>query len=181
MYFIDVSDSQSVLSLEEVFLREVVEQTLEAEQVLSAEISLAIVDNPMIRELNIRYLEHDYDTDVLSFLFDSEGGDEQEARAAERAGLEGRPRGAGKRIEGELIVSAEMANDQAQEFAWNPRDELVLYIVHGLLHLTGYDDQSPTEKRIMRRREREILAIWGLTPHYADEPDPGPPAPEVQA
>jgi len=179
MYFLDISDSQNVLSVDEAFLRELVEKTLEAEQVAEADLSIALVDSPMIRELNIRYLEHDYDTDVLSFLFDSSGGDEAQARKAERDGIPGPPRGAGKQIEGEIIVSAEMAVDMARDYGWNARDELALYVVHGLLHLTGYDDLSPREKEIMRGRERAVLAQWNLTPRYAE--DSVPPAPGEEA
>lgn len=179
MYFIDIADSQSVLPVEEAFLRDVIEKTLESERVSGAELSVALVDNPMIRELNIRYLEHDYDTDVLSFLFDSTGGDEAAARRAERDGRDAPPRGAGKRIEGEIIVSVEMAVDMAREYGWNARDELLLYVVHGILHLTGYDDLTPREKEIMRRRERAVLALWGLVPRYAEDASPSPPREET--
>lgn len=168
MYFLDVADSQNFLELEEDDLRDVVVRTLECEQVASADLSLAIVDNPTIRDLNVRYLQHDYDTDVLSFLFDVSGGDEDSPQESGPEGESFRPRGAGKRIEGEIIVSAEMALESARQYGWNPRDELILYIVHGLLHLTGYDDLSPEEKAVMRRRERDVLSLWNLSPRYAE-------------
>ncbi len=69
-----------------------------------------------------------------------------------------KPCGAGRCIDGEVLVSAEMAVQMAARFGWSSRDELTLYLVHGLLHLCGYDDLSPTERRLMRQREREILA-----------------------
>jgi len=162
VYIVDIANQQTALEIDEAFLREVAECTLSAEQVESAEISLALVDNPTIRDLNIRYLEHDYDTDVLSFLFAADGGTWTPREP------EGR-RGAGKQIEGEIIVSVEMACDVAREFGWKPADELTLYLVHGLLHLAGYDDLSEHEKAVMRSREREILSRWNLTPHYAEE------------
>jgi probable rRNA maturation factor len=114
-----------------------------------------------MRELNIRHLQHDYDTDVLSFLFEARGGSWTPADAE---GL----RGAGKRIEGEIIISADMACDMAQDFGWSPREELLLYLVHGLLHLAGYDDQTESEQALMRSRERTILSRWNLAPHYSD-------------
>lgn len=169
MYVVDVSNTQSVVEIDEDFLRQVTERTLEDERINQAEISLAIVDNPTIHDLNVRYLQHDYPTDVLSFLFESDGGDEDEARLAESQGLTSGRRGAGKRIEGEIVVSAEMARDMALEYGWQPRDELVLYIIHGLLHLAGYDDLDEDEMRVMRAREREILAHWKLTPRYAED------------
>ncbi len=72
-------------------------------------------------------------------------------------------------IEGEVIVSAEMALEMAAQYHWQGSDELCLYLVHGLLHLCGYDDLSPEEQIVMRRRERDILQFWNLTPHYAED------------
>lgn len=169
MYLVDVSNTQSAVDVEEAFLREVAERTLEDEGVAAADVSVAVVDNPTIHDLNVRYLEHDYATDVLSFLFESEGGDEEAARAAERSGLATARRGAGKNVEGEVIVSAEMARDRALEYGWRPLDELVLYLVHGLLHLAGYDDRSDQDRDVMRGRERAVLAFWNLVPRYAED------------
>ena len=166
MFCVEIADSQSAVAIAEESLHEIIERTLREEQVAAAEISIAIVDNATIRELNRRYLEHDFDTDVLSFLLEADG--------PETPPPPGSPRGAGKRIEGEIIVSAEMAAQRAAEFGWSPGDELVVYLVHGLLHLTGYDDLTEPERRLMRAREREILALWGLAPAAPDEP-PGDP------
>ena len=161
MYDIEIANSQAQVELNETWLRAIAERTLEEEQVVAAEISVAVVDNATIRELNRRYLEHDFDTDVLSFLLDAD--------QPEMPPPAGSPRGAGKRIDGEIVVSAEMAFQRAPEFGWSPGDELVLYLVHGLLHLTGYDDLTEPERKLMRAREREILALWNLTPGSRDE------------
>ena len=64
-------------------------------------------------------------------------------------------------LTGELIVSAEMAAATAAETGGDPGDELALYIVHGLLHLCGYDDLSDPQADGMRRREGELLAACG--------------------
>lgn len=168
-YRIEIANSQECIEIDEAFLLEVASRTLAEEGVIAAEISLAIVDDPTIHDLNRRHLAHDEPTDVLSFLLAS--GDPPSAttdsRGASRSGLRSAGcRGAGKILEGEVIASAETAARRAPDFAWSPHDELVLYTVHGLLHLAGYDDLTPAEKRLMRRRERAILALWGLTPRY---------------
>lgn len=163
MYQIDLCNSQERFEVDETFLEEVARRTLEDERVASAVISVALMDNAAIHELNRQYLGHDYETDVLSFLLECQAPDEPLTGDAPA------PRGAGKRIEGEVILSVEMAAQLAEEFRWSIRDETVLYLVHGLLHLCGYDDLTPTEKRVMRARERDILRLWGLTPHYADQ------------
>ena len=168
-YRIEIANSQKCIEIDEAFLLEVASRTLAEEDVVAAEISLAIVDDPTIHHLNRRFLAHDEPTDVLSFLLASPDPPSAttDSRGASRSGSRSAGcRGAGKTLEGEVIASAETAVRRAADFAWSPHDELVLYIVHGLLHLAGYDDLTPAEKRLMRRRERAILALWGLTPSY---------------
>ena len=69
-----------------------------------------------------------------------------------------------RRLEGELIVSTETALREAAAHGWTPADELLLYVVHGLLHLCGYDDLTDEARPVMRAREREVLAGWQLVP-----------------
>jgi len=159
---VEIADSQSVFDIDERLLREVVDATLVAEQVAQATISVALVDNQALRRLNRRHLDHDYDTDVLSFLLEVEEPD-REAKPADS------PRGYGKRLEGEVVLSVEMAEQSARDFGWSTGDEVVLYLVHGLLHLVGYDDLTDVEKSAMRERERDILKLWKLTPHYREQ------------
>lgn len=158
MFEIEISNEQDQLELSADWLQEVVQTTLTAERVRSASISVAVVDNATIWRLNRRHLQHDYPTDVLSFLLDSD------PEATSSTG----PRGSGRQLEGEVIVSAEMAMQMAAQYDWSARDELCLYLVHGLLHLCGYDDLTADEQVVMRGREREILGLWNLIPHYAE-------------
>ena len=60
------------------------------------------------------------------------------------------------------MIGAAYASREAAEYGWPTQHEVILYLVHGLLHLCGYDDLSPPEKRIMRRREDAILNLCGL-------------------
>ena len=167
MYSIQIANMQDQVEIDESRLQQIAENTLAAEQVAAAEISIAIIDNARIRVLNRRHLDHDYETDVLSFLLECEesAAPEQSARMAP---VEDSPLGRGKRIGGEVVLSAEMAAATADDFDWSPHDEIVLYLVHGLLHLVGYDDGSDTQRRKMRSRERSLLSPWNLVPRYAD-------------
>ncbi|MEX0702423.1 MAG: rRNA maturation RNase YbeY [Planctomycetales bacterium] len=176
-FSIDIANEQDRLPVDQDRLREVVERTLELENVAAAEIGVAVLDDAAIHELNRRHLGHDYPTDVLSFLLERVDG--------RRSMVEGRtidPQlstidlqpSTIDYLEGEIVVSAEMAARRAAEFGWSPDDELVLYVVHGLLHLTGHDDGTEAERARMRSREREILQTWGLSPRY-DEGERGPP------
>jgi probable rRNA maturation factor len=107
-------------------------------------ISVAVVDDPIIRELNRRYLEHDYPTDVLSFVLEREGD----------------------LLEGEVVVSAETARRTAARLGWPAEHELLLYVVHGTLHLAGYDDLSPESQAQMRQQERRVLGDIGIEAKY---------------
>lgn len=161
-YEVQIDDSQKALKVEHQRLVDIARSVLAAEQVVSANISLAIVDNDLIHELNVRYLEHDFPTDVLSFLL------EEEIEPDSLPIPKGSPRGYGKRLEGEVILSAEMAKQEAAKYHWKPMDELSLYLVHGLLHLCGHDDKTVRLRTAMQRREQEVLAAWGLSPHAAE-------------
>lgn len=165
MIHIEITNRQKLLVIDRKAVRSIVRTTLQAEQVEAASISIAILDNPSIHELNRQYLQHDYETDVLSFsLSDDEEPGEFVA---------GQPRGAGRTIEGEVIVSAEMAISMAVDYGWSAWDELTLYLVHGLLHLCGYDDLTEEELPVMRRREQEIFELLGLQPPVRDALDRG--------
>ncbi len=127
-------------------VRRTVSAVLNGESVTQATISIALVDDVAMRELNRRYLNHDYHTDVLSFLLDETDG----------------------HLEGEVIVSAAMAIERAAEFKWTAVDELLLYVIHGTLHLTGYDDHSDVDRGRMRRKEMHYLQELGRNPQCAD-------------
>lgn len=166
MFEIEIADNQECLTIDEESVRSIVRQTLQTEQVSSATISVAIVNNAQIHELNQQYLNHDYETDVLSFLL-------EESRDETACSETGSPRGAGKTIDGEVIVSSEMAIDMAADYSWDAMDELTLYIVHGLLHLCGYDDLTAAELPVMRARECHVFEILGRPKPTRDSSDRG--------
>ncbi len=147
---IEICNQQTQLAIDEAFLIEVARQTLLDEQAASAEISIAVVDNQTIHALNRQHLKHDYPTDVLSFRLNDDGD---------------------KHIEGEVVISAEMASENADGFRWSPQSELLLYLIHGLLHLCGHDDHSEIDRNRMRARERKILRLWNLEPQYSPADD----------
>jgi probable rRNA maturation factor len=154
-YQIEVADRQASLKVSRPWLRKIAAGTLEAEGVIAAEISLALVNDAEIHEINRQFLEHDFATDVISFLLDE---DQPAARTV--------PRSAGRTLSGEIVLSTDTAIAEAARFGWSPQEECALYVVHGLLHLCGYDDLTPREKKIMRAREKEVLALWDLKPSY---------------
>ena len=138
---IAIATPQEIVAVDRKHVREVVRAVLDGEGVADAEISLAFVDNPTIHTLNKRYLDHDEPTDVLSFPL-----------SEPRSG----------RLAGELVIGVEVAREQAAQRGHDVQAELALYVIHGLLHLCGYDDHDREDAAAMRRRERHYLRALGL-------------------
>ena len=154
-FSISVTNRQRTLRIDRRRLIRLARLVLEQEQVAAAEISVAIVDDAAIHAINREFLNHDYPTDVISFLLDCSQPEEVESPNGSR-------RGTAKAIEGEVVISADTAAANAVKYGVDSHDELALYLVHGLLHICGYDDLTPKEKRLMRTRESEALARSGI-------------------
>jgi probable rRNA maturation factor len=134
------------------WLRQVAEKVLIAENADSAaEVSLLITGQERVHELNRQYLRKDRPTDVLAFSMQTTSG------TAERSPFIAPPDGM-KHL-GEVIISYPQAVIQAAEH-WHPvKKEMALLIIHGILHLLGYDHDVPEAERQMRAREAEILSL----------------------
>jgi probable rRNA maturation factor len=177
-YALAVANCQRALRIDRRRLIRLAKAVLQMEEVTLAEISVAIVGDSEIHVINRQFLNHDCPTDVISFLLDGDDARDLKPTAARkndrkpfgasRSSRTRKPpsrhrrRGSGKLIGGEIVISAETARRNAVAYRVSPHDELELYLVHGLLHLCGYDDRSPREKRLMRRREAEALSYVGL-------------------
>lgn len=134
--------------LDQARLKKAVRSVLQDAGYNNGEISIAVVDDAEMHALNRKYLDHDYPTDVLSFVLEEEDG----------------------RLDGEIIVSSDYAAREAEIYKWTAEDEILLYVIHGSLHLVGYDDLDAASKKLMREQERKHLLSFGLVPSY-DEKD----------
>jgi probable rRNA maturation factor len=114
----------------------------------TCEISLALINDERIHELNRQFLQHDYPTDVLTFP----------GEAAD-------PRHLG----GEIIISVDTASRLAEELDVSLEGELLLYFIHGLLHLQGFDDLTESEAPAMRKMERHFLEKAGYPYSFETE------------
>jgi probable rRNA maturation factor len=130
-----ITNRQMILSLNRRRIRRVVQGIVRDAGIAEARVSVAVVDDALIAKLHEEYLDDPDPTDVLSFLL------EQSPEA----------------LEGEVVVSAETALRCAPRYGCTPDDELLRYVIHGALHLVGYDDTTPKKKAVMRRKEREYL------------------------
>jgi probable rRNA maturation factor len=135
------------------------------------EVGIHLVSTPEMTRLNETYLHHAGSTDVISFdyrylvssgLAEGEGMAEPMSIASTKKlrGRSGpsRPTSNPDRIHGELFVCPEVARIQAKRYHATPQAEVVRYVVHGILHLLGYDDQQPADRRRMKRAEKRLLA-----------------------
>lgn len=139
-YQIALVNQQSGHSVNEAQLTEAATAVLQDSVFSSAAISLAVVDDGTIHELNRRHLEHDWPTDVLSFVLEDDG----------------------YHLEGEVILSADTAATAANELGNSPAEEQLLYVIHGMLHLVGYDDKSDADADEMRAAEARYLQRFGV-------------------
>ena len=134
--------------VDEGWVRRIAQTVLKAEDVAPPyEVSLVFTDSETVQQLNRDYRGVDEPTDVLAFcmLSQKEVDDSFALPPDEVTRL------------GEVIISYPQAIEQAREQGHSPERELALLIIHGILHLLGYDHEEPEEEDEMRRREKELL------------------------
>ena len=166
---IDISvDEPYQQELSEVWLRTVMEAALvEAlPQGEPAQVGLVVTDDKTVQELNRQFRGLDEVTDVLSFSASHSGpweGDPQESDEASPASVDSEelnfvlPPGEPSPL-GEVIISFPQTIRQAQERNGPVEQELALLIIHGVLHLVGYDHMEPEDEAQMQAKERSALA-----------------------
>jgi probable rRNA maturation factor len=118
-------------------LAELAQQTLRAEGIADAELSLSFVDEAEIEDLHVRYLHEPGPTDVLSFPLDGE--DDR-----------------GVRVLGDVVIAPAVA---ARNNPGDPAGELRLLVVHGVLHLLGYDHEEEADKAQMWSRQTAYSGV----------------------
>ncbi len=134
---------QSLLTVRLRLLRQIARYTLDCPPIQRrssrpGQVTLVLTGAAEIARINRVHLNHEGPTDVITF--DYAGGD------ADGIGLDG-----------EILICPAVAFRQADEFRTNWPMELVRYLVHGLLHLCGYDDLTPTGRRVMKRHENRLV------------------------
>ncbi|WP_343209042.1 rRNA maturation RNase YbeY [Anaerolentibacter hominis] len=140
----------------------VVEAVLDAENCpYEAEVNVVITDNEAIREVNREYRNLDAATDVLSFPM------VEYKQTADFSGLEEEQADCfhpdtGELILGDIMISQERAFSQAQEYGHSPYRELAFLLVHSMLHLCGYDHMEEEERRIMEKRQDDLLDMLSI-------------------
>lgn len=110
----------------------------------TAELGVRLVGAKEMARVNWQFLRHEGSTDVITFDHSEPDSDVRDAKLA---------------LRGELFVCVDDAIEQAHEFETTWQSEVVRYVVHGVLHLGGYDDLKPAARRRMKREENRLVRI----------------------
>lgn len=140
MLDIEIDDQQIALSVDQQRLAHLLNKIAADHGFSAGEVSVILVDDVTIHRVNREHLQHDYPTDVISFVFEATGS----------------------HLEGEILVSTDTAIRESSEGGWDAGDETLLYCIHGMLHLVGMDDIEDIDRREMRAQEARYLREGGL-------------------
>ena len=139
---ITIKNLQKIIPVNPERIRKAVLEAISREGLRkSAAVTICIVNDNLIQDLNKRFLNEDSPTDVLAFEL-------------------GRSR---SEITADIAVSAQTAVRNAQIYKTTPEYELYLYVVHGILHILGYDDKSEEESNFMQKKAERILAALNIS------------------
>lgn len=125
----------------EVNVLDLVNYVLKKESVNNVEFNIIFVDNDRIREINKKYRNKDDYTDVISFALED----------YDKSLFEG------MRILGDIYISIDKAKEQSIEYNYSLKREISFLVVHGLLHLLGYDHMDKESEKEMFKKQEEIL------------------------
>ncbi|QOY38437.2 rRNA maturation RNase YbeY [Anaerobacillus isosaccharinicus] len=147
---VDIHDETNALSEDQVKLIETIINFVATEENVTegSEVSVTFVDNKTIQEINKEYRNKDSVTDVISFALND---DESDVFAEVIPNLLG-----------DIIVSYPKTVQQAEEYGHSINRELGFLVVHGFLHLLGYDHINEEEEKVMFKRQEELLEAYGL-------------------
>lgn len=135
---IDIQNLQNIEKIDKNKIIECAGHVLKAMAEDDAELSLVLVNDMYIRNLNWKYRQKNSATDVLAFPM-------RDSRRLSGA------------ILGDVVISVETAKREAKKRKKDFQEEFNLYFVHGILHLLGYDDEKPRARKKMKTKEKELM------------------------
>ena len=125
----------SFLKERKIQIKNVIESLLRSEKIILGNLNLIFCSDEFIRAYNKEFLDHDFETDIITFHDENEEG----------------------QTEGELLISTDTVKSNSKKFKTDFDNELNRVIIHGVLHLCGYKDKTKREKIEMRKKENFYL------------------------
>jgi len=162
---IEIANCQDSLEVDSEQLYATAAAVLRDRGVDSAQVSIAVVDDAVIRELENRYHGIDEATDVLSFdMRDEITGESDPSGKTDSDGGSGSADESESvpQVDCEIVINAQQALSVAQAGGHEPGAELNLYLVHGLLHQLGFDDRTAAQAEKMHKKEDQLLDQLGF-------------------
>ena len=142
--YLDIEEKETY----EIIIRQVVEECFKTENLKNLYIEITLTTPKKIREINKKYRNIDKSTDVLSFpMFEKD-----EIKKICNTKIQEI-----NEILGSIIISIEQVEKQAVEYGHSFERELAYMVVHGFYHLMGYDHMEEEEKKLMRKKEENVL------------------------
>lgn len=124
----------STFELDQDFADQQIKQLIEEENFKTGDISVIFCSDDYLLEMNKSHLNHDYYTDIITFNYVD-----------------------GDLISGDLFISVDRINENAAKYNVTFYEELYRVVLHGVLHLVGYNDKTDQEKKVMRKKENYYL------------------------
>jgi len=150
-----IANRQRTKKINPRLLKQIVDELFAELEISEAELGIRLVAAKEMARVNWQFLQHEGSTDVITFNYSDPVGDD--ARSLKKKKLEPPHVGSYNLICGELFICVDDAVVQAKQFGTNWQSEVVRYIVHGILHLLGYDDLEPHLRREMKRAENRLV------------------------
>jgi probable rRNA maturation factor len=160
-----ITNLQRARKINRRFLKQIMDALLTELELEKAEIGVCLVDGLEMTRLNETFLRHAGSTDVITFDYGfgvpPSGGSKRGTLPAQKDRL----KPGHQTLQGEIFVCVDEAVLQARKFGTHWQSEIVRYVVHGVLHLTGHDDRLSAARRKMKREEDRLLA--GLSRRFS--------------